>query len=134
MPWPSIYYSLANALNVVSLDFLRLPNIACLDPGVSFYIIFNGVTITTFIYIAFCMLTYYYGARTSVALEDIDRRRRFKTQCLNAFIWCVQGLVRCAAPWPLRRADARLPFALAQGHLLGLSAGGVHHAEHLCVR
>ena len=131
MPWPSIYYSLANALNVVSLDFLRLPDIACLDPGVSYYTIFNGVTITTFVYIVFCMLTYYYGARTSVALEDIDRRRRFKTQCLNAFIWCVQGLSRFTAPCIV---DACPPFALAQGHLLGLPAGGVHHAEHLCVR
>jgi hypothetical protein len=53
VPWPSIYYALANALNVVSLDFLRLPDIACLDPGVSYYTIFNGVTITTFIYIVF---------------------------------------------------------------------------------
>lgn len=84
-----IYYSLSNALNVVSLDFLRLPDIACLDPDVQHYVVFNGVTITTFIYIVFCMLTYYYGARSAVALENMERRRRFKTQCLNAFIWGV---------------------------------------------
>jgi hypothetical protein len=25
VPWPSIYYALANSLNVVSLQFLKLP-------------------------------------------------------------------------------------------------------------
>jgi hypothetical protein len=49
--------------------------------------VFNGVTITMLLYIVFCMATYYFGARTRVALEDSALRRRFKTQCLNTFIW-----------------------------------------------
>jgi hypothetical protein len=37
VPWPSVYYSLANSLNVVSLQFLKLPTISCVQPEVSFY-------------------------------------------------------------------------------------------------
>ncbi len=49
---------------------------------------FNGVTICTALYILFCLAVYYFGARTKVALADAARRRRFKSQVLNAFIWC----------------------------------------------
>jgi hypothetical protein len=58
-------------------------------PQVSFFTVFNGVTITMFCYIVFCMATYYFGARTRIALDDSGLRRRFKTQCLNTFIWGV---------------------------------------------
>jgi hypothetical protein len=37
VPWPSIYYALANALSVVSLQFLQLPAISCVQPEVSFF-------------------------------------------------------------------------------------------------
>ncbi len=32
VPWPEIYYSLANRLSVVSLQFLKLPTLACVQP------------------------------------------------------------------------------------------------------
>lgn len=85
--WPSIYYALANSLNVVSLQFLKLPAIACVQPEVSFYTVFNGVTLSCFIYICFCALTYFVGQRSAIAKADPERRRRFKTQCLSSFIW-----------------------------------------------
>ena len=87
VPWPSLYYALANSLNVVSLQFLKLPAISCIQPGVSFLTVFNGVTISTLIFIVFCLCAYYVGARTATARADPERRRRFKTRCLNAFIW-----------------------------------------------
>ncbi len=37
VPWPSIYHSLSNSLNVVSLQFLKLPAFSCVQPEVSFY-------------------------------------------------------------------------------------------------
>jgi hypothetical protein len=112
VPWPSIYCaslscargtpgcvltpvfllrcadSLANSLEVVSLQFLKLPALACVQPELSFYVIFNGVTITTLLFVIFCTATYHLGQRTTVAKNDPARRRRFKTQCLNCFIWC----------------------------------------------
>jgi hypothetical protein len=51
--------------------------------------VFNGVTIATLLFITFCMTTYFVGQKTAVAKNDAARRRRFKTQCLNIFIWCV---------------------------------------------
>jgi hypothetical protein len=36
VPWPSLYYALSNSLDVVSLQFLQLPSIACIQPDVSF--------------------------------------------------------------------------------------------------
>ena len=87
VPWPSIYYALANSLNVVSLQFLKLPAISCVQPAVSFYTIFNGVTIATAIYCIFCLSTYYLGARTSIAVRDVERRQRFKSRVITVFIW-----------------------------------------------
>ena len=49
--------------------------------------VFNGVTISTLLYIVFCLLTYYLGQRTVVAKADPERRQRFKTRVLNMFIW-----------------------------------------------
>ena len=37
VPWPSLYYSLAQSLNVVSLQFLKLPAVSCVQPEVSFF-------------------------------------------------------------------------------------------------
>ena len=36
VPWPTVYYALANKLSVVSLQFLKLPTLACVQPEVSF--------------------------------------------------------------------------------------------------
>jgi hypothetical protein len=71
----------------VSLQFLKLPALACVQPELSFYTIFNGVTITTALYIIFCSLVYVFGQRSKAAQEDAARRRRFKTRILSAFIW-----------------------------------------------
>jgi hypothetical protein len=49
--------------------------------------VFNGITITTLVYISFCMALYFIGARSAVAKSDDARRRRFKSQVLNTFIW-----------------------------------------------
>jgi hypothetical protein len=49
--------------------------------------VFNGVTISTCLFIVFCALTYSVGQRTAIAVADADRRRRFKTRCLNVLIW-----------------------------------------------
>lgn len=87
VPWPSVYYSLANALSVVSLQMLKLPNIACIEPEVSFYVVFDGVTVTMLLFMLFCVLTYYFGQRSPAAREDAERRRRFKTRCIQCFIW-----------------------------------------------
>jgi hypothetical protein len=60
--------------------------------------VFNGVTITTLLYIIFCMAAYFLGQRTAVAKADEDRRRRFKTRCLSVFIWCASRVGHaCAA-------------------------------------
>ena len=91
MPWPSLYYALSNSLSVVSLQFLQLPAIACIQPDVSFYTVFNGVTISTLIFCVFCISTYHLGQKTAVAREDPERKQRFKSRCLNLFIW-----VRCS--------------------------------------
>jgi hypothetical protein len=107
VPWPSLYYALSNSLNVVSLQFLRLPAISCIQPEVSFLTVrnpaawtaparvltarrqvFNGVTISTLLFVVFCAATYYLGQRTAVARADPERKRRFKTRCLSVFIWC----------------------------------------------
>ena len=48
---------------------------------------FNGVTITCFLYILFCVVSYFVGQRSRVAKEDATRRRRFKMQCISATIW-----------------------------------------------
>ena len=80
VPWPNVYYALASSLNVVSLQFLKLPAISCIQPQVSFLTIFNGVTITMLLFIVFCALTYYLGQRSAVAKADPERRRRFKAR------------------------------------------------------
>ena len=80
VPWPNVYYALASSLNVVSLQFLKLPAISCIQPQVSFLTIFNGVTITMLVFMVFCALTYYLGQRTDVAKVDPERRRRFKAR------------------------------------------------------
>jgi hypothetical protein len=72
---------------VVSLQFLQLPAIACIQPDVKFTTVFNGVTISTLIFCIFCMSTYHLGQKTTVAREDPERRQRFKSRCLNVFIW-----------------------------------------------
>jgi hypothetical protein len=87
VPWPSIYYALANTLNVASLQFLKLPAIACIQPEVSFFVVFNGVTITTFCYLVFVVVVYKAGQSTKVIKTDPQRRRRFKSRCLNLCIW-----------------------------------------------
>jgi hypothetical protein len=66
---------------------------------VSFYTVFNGITITTLFYIAFAMLLYFFGSRSAVVKHDDARRRRFKSQVLNTFIWglfLVYPQARCA--------------------------------------
>ncbi len=83
VPWPSLYYALANALTVVSLQLLHLPNIACIQPEVSWYIVFNGVTLSCFVFVVFVGGMYYWGPRTAALVNDAGRRRRFKTRCLN---------------------------------------------------
>jgi hypothetical protein len=65
----------------------RLPTIACVQPEVSFYVVFNGVTIATFLYVAFCTAVFIFGQRTKAAVDDPERRRHFKTRCLNVTIW-----------------------------------------------
>ena len=87
MPWPSIYYALANTLNVASLQFLKLPAIACIQPEVEFLVVFNGVTITTFGYLVFVIVVYKLGQHTEAVKADPQRRRRFKSRCLNLCIW-----------------------------------------------
>ncbi len=37
VPWPAIYYNLASTLNVVSLKFLQIPALSCVQPAVGFY-------------------------------------------------------------------------------------------------
>jgi hypothetical protein len=106
VPWPSIYYALANSLNVVSLQFLKLPAISCVQPAVSFFTIFNGVTIATAIYCIFCLTTYYMGARTAVATRDVERRQRFKSRVITVFIWGL-FLVRCIRLHPVCRTRAQ---------------------------
>jgi hypothetical protein len=54
---------------------------------VSFFIVFNGVTLATFLYIVFCTAVYTYGQRWKVAVDDPELRRRFKTRVLNVSIW-----------------------------------------------
>ena len=87
VPWPSIYYALASTLNVASLQFLRLPSISCVQPDVSFLTVFNGVTISTLLFLVFCAATYVLGQRTKIAREDPERRRRFKARVLSCTIW-----------------------------------------------
>ena len=126
VPWPSIYYALANSLNVVSLQFLKLPAISCVQPAVSFFTIFNGVTIATAIYCIFCLTTYYMGARTTIATRDVERRQRFKSRVITVFIWGL-FLVRCiVCTWSV----AHKLSASAPRHA-GLSAGCIHDAADL---
>ena len=87
MPWPSIYYALANTLSVASLSFMRLPAINCIRPQLSFYTSFLTVTLSSFAFCVFAVLTYYIGQRTAVAAADHERKRRFKARVLNVFWW-----------------------------------------------
>jgi hypothetical protein len=77
------------------VQLLRLPNVACIQPEVSFFVVFDGVTITMLLFIVFCGASYYFGARTEVAKADPERRRRFKSQAVNCLIWGL-FLVRAA--------------------------------------
>ena len=44
VPWPAVYYAMTQALSVVSLQLLKLPTIACIQPEVSFFVIFDGAS------------------------------------------------------------------------------------------
>lgn len=87
VPWPALYTHLASSLNVVSLQFLKLPAISCLQPQQSFLTTFTGVTVATLLFCILCLVSYHYGRRTAVALADAERRRRFQSRCINVFIW-----------------------------------------------
>jgi hypothetical protein len=56
---------------------------------VSFFTIFNGVTLGFLTFVLFCGFMYWAGPRTELLKADAARRRRFKTQCLSVFIWAV---------------------------------------------
>jgi hypothetical protein len=80
---------MASALSVASLNLLKLPKIACISPEVSFFVVFNGVTVTMFLYMSFCASVFLLGARAPVMQADPLRRRRFKTRVINTTIWGV---------------------------------------------
>jgi hypothetical protein len=61
--------------------------LACVQPEVSFLIIFNGVTLCCFIYCLFALGVYYFGQRCEAARRNAERCQRFKTQCMNVFVW-----------------------------------------------
>ena len=84
---PPADYALANTLNVASLQFLKLPDIACVQPEVSFFTVFNGITLATFGYLAFVVFMYKFGQQTEALKTDPQRRRRFKSRCLSLCIW-----------------------------------------------
>ena len=87
VPWPNIYYALANTLSVASLSFMRLPALNCIRPQLSF---FTSFLFTTLSFLAFCLFavcTYYIGQRSRVAMADPERKRRFKARVLNGFWW-----------------------------------------------
>ncbi len=79
--------SLARSLDVLSLKFLKLPALACVQPALSFYTIFNGVTIVTLLFVIFCGTVYFLGQLTEAARIDDARRRRFKTRVLSVLHW-----------------------------------------------
>jgi hypothetical protein len=82
------------------------PTVSCVQPEVSFLTVFNGVTISTCIFVIFCALTYFLGQRTAVAREDAQRRRRFKSRVLNVLIWCA---ARIRAATCASSSDATAP-------------------------
>ena len=45
VPWPSIFYALSRALNVTSLQFLKLPAFSCVRPQVSWLTVYNGAVL-----------------------------------------------------------------------------------------
>jgi hypothetical protein len=49
------------------------------------------------LFIVFCGATYYFGARTEICKTDPERKRRFKSRCVNNLIWSL-FLVRSATP------------------------------------
>jgi hypothetical protein len=120
VPWPSFYFALANSLSVVSLQFLKLPALACVQPEVSYFTIYNGVTLGFFTFVCFCGFMYWYGPRTEVLKADGARRRRFKTQVLSVFIWRVP---RAPAPRPARLLPP------TPGCLLALRAAHLTHVH-----
>ena len=71
----------------MSLKFIRLQGVACVSPEVSFLTVFHGVTLSTFIFIAFSGAMYYFGQRAQACREDPERRRRFKSRVLNLAVW-----------------------------------------------
>ena len=87
VPWPSIYFALANALSVVSLQFLKLPDVACVQPDISFFTVFLGVDIATLLFIVFCIGVYMGGQRMEILRNDVERRRRFKSRVLSTLVW-----------------------------------------------
>jgi hypothetical protein len=116
VPWPSVYYALASSLNVASLQFLNLPAISCISPGVSFLTVFNGVTISTALFVLFCAAVYELGQRSAAALADDDRRRRFKTRVSSVFIWGLFFVYPQARPFVCVRAFHRSVLTFFHPH------------------
>ena len=87
VPWPSVYYSLASSLSVTSLQFLRLPQINCIQPQVSFFTVFNITTLSFFGFAVFALAAYFIGSASAVAKADKNRQRRFKARVLKVFWW-----------------------------------------------
>jgi hypothetical protein len=89
VPWPSIYTSMTQMLSVVSLQLLRLPTIACIQPEISFYVLFNGTTIAMCLFLLFCLATFHFGSKAAAVRDDPARRRKFRIRVLNATIWSI---------------------------------------------
>ena len=129
VPWPAVYYSLTQALSVVSLQLLKLPTVACIQPEVSFYVVFDGTTVTLLIFFLFLLVPFYAGSRAPALRDDPARRRRFRTRVINNGIWAIFLVFPQARGRRSRRGEARPRFL----NPVPRDAGERHHAAHLFV-